>query len=109
MDAGVRRIVVMVTGDHPLRDWPVMARLIPPARDRVRLVMPAADRVVEVVVALQRHPAPARLVVRYVFSHDYSGSAGSNLRSMQLRSSGSISNSCRNPITEPCFRRRFTA
>lgn len=49
-----------------------MARLIFRARNRVRLVVPAADRVVEVVVALQRHAAPARLVVRYVISHDYS-------------------------------------
>lgn len=41
-------------------------------RDRVRLVVPAADRVIEVVVALQRHAAPADLVVRYVITHDNS-------------------------------------
>jgi hypothetical protein len=41
-------------------------------RDRVRLVVPAADRVIEVVMALQRHAAPADLVVRYVISHDNS-------------------------------------
>jgi hypothetical protein len=41
-------------------------------RDRVRLVVPAADRVIEVVVALQRHAAPADLVVRYMITHDNS-------------------------------------
>ena len=41
-------------------------------RDRVRLVVPAADRVIEVVMALQRHAAPADLVVRYVITHDNS-------------------------------------
>jgi hypothetical protein len=41
-------------------------------RDRVRLVVPAADRVIQVVVALQRHAAPADLVVRYVTTHDNS-------------------------------------
>jgi hypothetical protein len=39
-------------------------------RDRVRLVVPAADRVIEVVVALQRHAAPAGLVVQYMITHD---------------------------------------
>src|SRR5215831_5776655 len=41
-------------------------------RDRVWLVVPAADRVIEVVMALQRHAAPADLVVRYVITHDNS-------------------------------------
>ena len=35
-------------------------------------MVPAADRVIEVVMALQRHAAPADLVVRYVITHDNS-------------------------------------
>jgi hypothetical protein len=39
-------------------------------RDRVRLMVPTADRVIEVVVALQRHAAPAGLVIQYMITHD---------------------------------------
>jgi hypothetical protein len=39
-------------------------------RDRVRLMVPAADRVIEVVVTLQRHTAPAGLVVQHMITHD---------------------------------------
>ena len=75
-----------------------MARLIPAARNRVRLVVPTADRVIEVVVAFQRHAAPARLVVRYVITHYYCRRRGSNLRSTRMRLLKSISNVYRNTI-----------
>jgi hypothetical protein len=39
-------------------------------------VVPAADRVIEVVVTLQRHAAPADLVVQYVITHDNSRHRG---------------------------------
>jgi len=33
-------------------------------------MVPAADRIIEVVVAIQRHAAPAGLVIQYMITHD---------------------------------------